>query len=269
MILRLPPGYRRIENRRPLAVAHEGVYARVERLLTQAPLYEWARDHPERREYRGRGPVYSAPLPDGGPRVVVRHAHRGGLIAPLLRDVYLPPTPAPIELAISSLLRHAGVPTPQVLAFATYRAAFTLRRVDVVTVELDGEDLGAALQGATLPDERRALVPVVAHLVGLLSAIGAWHQDLNVKNILLVRDAEGARRAVVLDVDRVRFAPSGDPHLAEANIQRLRQSMARHTQRTGAAGFDEADVAEMLRIVRADEAGRAADRAVALQEYMP
>lgn len=269
MILRLPPGYRRVESRTPLAVAHDRVHAAVSAILQSGTLYDWARAHPERREYHGRGPVYSAPLPEAGARVVVRHAFRGGLMAPLLRDLYLPPTPAPLELALGHVLTGAGVPTPPVLAFATYRAAFTLRRVDVMTMELAGEDLGAALRRATSPDERRALVRPVAHLIALLSHAGAWHQDLNVKNILLVPAPGGPPQGVLLDIDRVRFAPAGDPHIVGANIQRLRRSMEKHHRLHGTVGFDDADFAEMARLVRQDEVARAADRETALQEYMP
>jgi len=269
MMLRLPPGYRRVESRTPLAVAHDRVYAAVSKLLESGTLYDWARAHPERREYRGRGPVYSAPLPEAGARVVVRHAFRGGLMAPLLRDLYLPPTPAPIELAIAHVLTRAGVPTPPILAFATYRAALTLRRVDVMTMELTGEDLGVALRRTTAPEERRALVHPVAHLIALLSHAGAWHQDLNVKNILLVPASGGPPHGVLLDVDRVRFAPAGDPHIVDANIQRLRRSMEKHHRLHGTIGFDEGDFAEMTRLVREDELARAVDRETALQEYMP
>lgn len=269
MILRLPPGYRRVESRTPLAVAHDRVHDAVSVLLRAGTLHEWAGAHPERREYRGRGPVYSAPLPGDGARVVVRHAFRGGLMAPLLRDVYLPPTPAPIELAIAHVLTRAGVPTPPILAFATYRAAFTLRRVDVMTVELAGQDLGASLRAVQSSDERRALVAPVARLIGLLSHVGAWHQDLNVKNILLVPSAEGTLQGVILDVDRVRFAPAGDPHIIEANIRRLRRSMDKQSRLHGTTGFDDADFAEMAQLVRQDESTRATERATALEEYLP
>lgn len=269
MILRLPPGYRRVEFRTPLAVAHDRVYSAVSTILESGTLYDWARTHPERREYRGRGPVYSAPLSEAGGRVVVRHAFRGGAMAPLLRDLYLPPTPAPVELAIAHVLTRAGVPTPPVLAFATYRAAFTLRRVDVMTMELAGEDLGAALRRAESAEDRRTLVGPVAHLIALLSHAGVWHQDLNVKNILLVPALGGPLQAVVLDVDRVRFVPPGEPHILEANLQRLRRSMAKHQRLYGTTGFDDADFAELARLVRHDQTARAADREAALQEYMP
>ncbi len=252
MIVRLPQGYQRLDGITPLAVAHESVAGAIRGILATQSLDAWASSHQERWRYEGRGPVYSAPLP-GGPRVVVRHARRGGLLAPLLRDVYLPPTPAPAELLISAILRQTGVPTPPVLAFATYRAGGFLRRVDVVTAEVEGRDLASHL-AAVEPPERRALVEPVAHLIGALTEAGAWHQDLNAKNILIT-PRDGVLRAVVLDVDRVQFMPGGDPHLRDANLQRLQRSIAKARGR-GVATFSEDDWAALVDRVGAEEAIR-------------
>jgi 3-deoxy-D-manno-octulosonic acid kinase len=268
MILRLPRGYARIDGIAPLAVAHERSADAVKALLQQGTLFEWAASHPDRREYQGRGPVFSAPLPGGGPRVVVRHARRGGLLAPLLRDVYLPPTPAPAELLIAAILARAGVPTPPMVAFATYRALGVLRRADVVTVEVDGPDLATALERQSDPAARPALQRAVAGVLGALLNAGAWHQDLNAKNILIMAAGDGAAGGVVLDVDRVRFVPPGDPHVRAAHLARLRRSMEKRRAR-GQAAFDEADFSAIEGLLGSDEAVRASSRATALQDYMP
>ncbi|MBL8958504.1 MAG: hypothetical protein JNJ98_01540 [Gemmatimonadetes bacterium] len=257
MILRLPRGYQRLTGISPLAVAHDSVAPAVREILAHGTLFEWARDHRERWEYRGRGPVYSAPLP-GGPRVVVRHARRGGLLAPILRDLYLPPTPAPAELLISAILTQVGVPTPPLLGFATYRAAGLLRRADVITVEVDGRDLAATLSDAD-PPTRRALALTVATLIGALTDAGAWHQDLNAKNILITQRADGSRLAVVLDVDRVRFTPGGDPHVRDANLDRLRRSIEK-ARAAGAVTFSADDWDALRTRVLADEETRRAER---------
>jgi 3-deoxy-D-manno-octulosonic acid kinase len=253
MILRLPQGYQRLASVTPLAVAHDRVADAIRGILATSTLYEWARQHPERWEYRGRAPVYGAPLP-GGPRVVVRHAWRGGLLAGLLRDLYVPPTPAPSELLTSAILQQLGVPTPPVLAFATYRAAGILRRADIVTVEVDGRDLAAALAAAD-PAGRRALVAPVATLIGNLTEAGAWHQDLNAKNILITARADATPLAVVLDVDRVRFTPGGDPHVRGANLDRLRRSIDKSRSR-GLGTFSTDDWAALVARVNEDDAIR-------------
>ncbi len=271
MILRLPPGYRRVESRTPLAVVHDSVHDQVAAILRSGTLHEWAASHSDRREYAGRGPVFSAPL-EGGMRVVVRHCRRGGLIAPLLRDLYIPPTPAPRELVISHLLMRSGVPTPPVVGFATYRAGALFRRVDVVTMELVGRDLADMLASANDAAQRRELVLPVARLIAKLSNAGAWHQDLNIKNILLARSGDGESgelSAFVLDVDRVKFVPAGDPHLHAVALARLRRSMQKHERLHGTVGFDSGDIKELERLLAQDHVERSAKRAAALEEYMP
>ena len=49
-----------------------------------------------------------------------RRNRHGGLFAPLTGDLFLSPTRAPYELAASLNLLSVGVPTPAILAYATY-----------------------------------------------------------------------------------------------------------------------------------------------------
>ncbi|MCC6317868.1 MAG: hypothetical protein IT361_09270 [Gemmatimonadaceae bacterium] len=267
MILRLPKGYKRIEGISPLAVAHERYTGAIADILRGHTLHQWASRHPDRREYQGRGRVYSAPILGDGPRVVVRHAWHGGLLAPILRDVWLPPTPAASELLISAVLARAGVPTPPIVGFATYPAAVLLRRVDVVTLEIEGLDLATTI-GTAAGADRAPVHRALARLLAAMLDAGAWHQDLNAKNVLLSPSAGGELQAVLLDVDRVRFVPAGDPHMAAANTERLRRSMQKFHARGEPALTDE-DFAEIERLLGHEEARRANDRATALEEYMP
>ncbi len=264
----VPQGYERLDTPHADVVVHQRVAASVRVALESGSLYAWASRQPERRQMQGRLPVYAAALPDGGPRVAVRHAHHGGLLASLLGDRFLPPTRAPSELATSLHLARAGVPTPPVVAYAIYRAGPLLRRADVMTVELPGQDLAAALTGATTDAERQALATPVASLLGALTQAGAWHPDLNVKNILLVPDDAEQLHPAVLDVDRVRFIPTGAPTVREANIRRLERSLAKWGRAHHAPSL-----APFLRDVRErllqDEAVHAAQRALAMQPYLP
>lgn len=267
----VPAGYERLTVGGAAVVVHERLTAAVRAALEATPegtLYAWAAAHPERRQMQGRLPVYAAPLPPEGPRIVVRHVTHGGALAPLLRDLFVAPTRAPLELATSLALARAGVPTPPVAGYAIYRVAPLVRRVDVMTVELPGDDLGEALRRATSDGERRALVAPVAALLGTLTQAGAWHPDLNVKNILLVPDPSGELHPAVLDVDRVRFVPPSDPNLREANYRRLARSVRRWRERHG-IGFTDADLAELHDRLLQDEAVEAAHRALAMDAYMP
>lgn len=188
-------------------------------ILGSGTLYEYAAQHADRREFAGRGATYSVPLGDA--RAVVRHARHGGALARLTGDLFLAPTRAPYELSVALQLRSAGVRTPEVLAYATYRAAPLLRRADVVTREVaDAVDLATLLAGARGSE---AWVAATA-LVHDLARVGAYHADLTVKNVLLTPAAGGGLEALVLDVDRVVWRRPGDPAVARANIRRLDRS---------------------------------------------
>lgn len=269
MIRPVPQGYVRLDLPHADVVVHQRLADATRAALAGgATLYAWAEAHPAHRQLHGRLPAHAAPLGDDAPRVVVRHSHHGGALAPLLRDLFLPPTRAPIELATSILLARAGVPTPPVAGYAVYKAGPLLRRADVMTVELPGDDLGAALRAVTTDQERDRLVSPVAALLGALTQAGAWHPDLNVKNILLVPDDAGELQPAVLDIDRVRFVPPGDPNLRDANYQRLIRSVAKWKGLHG-AGFTDDNLRDLRERLLQDEAVQAAHRALAMEEFMP
>ena len=266
MSRRTPPGYVALDIPQGRIVAHQHYADAVREAVAGGTLHTWAGAHPERRELQGRVTAWSAPLPGEGPRVVVRHSHRGGLLAPLLRDLFLPVTRAPLELKNSIILRELGVLTPPVAAYVLYPAAARLLwRADVATIELPGEDLVAALRRDRSADRRRTLVSVVAALLGSLTQAGVWHPDLNAKNIFLVDDGDGPPQGALLDVDRVTFMYSGDPNLREANFRRLARSMRKWRAREG-TGFTEAELDELHQLLTRDEAVQATHRALSLGE---
>ncbi len=236
-----PAGYLQVQHPRAELVAAESVVAALGGVLDRKTLYAWAATHPKRRPYAGRVTAYGVPLPNGTDRVVVRHSHHGGLLAPLTQDRFLPPTRAPQELETSLRLAEAGVPTPRVIAYAIYPAGRFFRRSDVVTEEIaPARDLGAALREARNAAARRDLLAAVAPLLAALAGAGVWHPDLNIKNILIGGTPE-TRRAYLLDVDRVRFGVPDDPVIARANLARLRRS-ARKWRATHGTGFEEAEL---------------------------
>lgn len=174
----------------------------------------------------GRAPVYALPFGLAGERVVVRHAMRGGLLGRVLRDRFLPPTRVARELAASFRLRLMGVPTPEVLAVATYPAGPLFRRADIMTAFTPGADLAAVFGDPRNDAQRRPLLDAVARLLTRLTEAGAQHPDLNLKNVL-VTSTESGYVAHVLDVDRVHFHVPGDPLVARANLDRLLRSLRR------------------------------------------
>jgi 3-deoxy-D-manno-octulosonic acid kinase len=190
-------------------------------------LYAWAADQPQPRAMRGRAPVYVATLASADLTVVVRHAWHGGLLAPISGDRFRRPTRAPLELEMSRRLRAAGIPTTDVLGFARYDAGFGLCRVDVLSRFInEAYDLGVIAAGL-VPDMRcdEALAATLV-LLQQLAGAGVHHPDLNVKNILLVRDDDQRLTAHIIDVDVVRWNPSRPyAETMRANVDRLARSM--------------------------------------------
>lgn len=240
----VPKEYSRFRVGTAHVVAHESCKAWTHAVLEHETLYAWAARHPDRIELAGRQPTYSVPLPEREERVVVRHSRHGGLLGRLRGDLFLPPTRAPYELLVSHLLAGAGIRTPPVVAIAVYRAGPVFRRSDVATVELPGRDLGSALLDEPDADVRHGWLSAVADLLKSLAEVGAWHPDLNLRNVLLVEDGHGSVDAFVLDVDRIQFVPPGDPHVREANLTRLVESVRKWRARHG-AGFDDDELRDL------------------------
>lgn len=231
-----PVGYRECAGHGTVLVCREDLLDTLRAALGRGTLHSWASAQPGGRPLQGRGVSWMVRIP-GGPVAVVRHTWHGGALASLTRDVFLAPTRAPHELHVALRLEDARVPTPEVLAYATYAVAGPFCRADVVTAYVDGTDLPAALAAHPAADDRRAITAAVSRLMHALWHAGARHADLNARNILIAR-AEDGFRALVLDVDRVTFhAPRSDA-VARANVERLSRSI--HKWRT-VYGLDIAD----------------------------
>jgi tRNA A-37 threonylcarbamoyl transferase component Bud32 len=159
------------------------------------------------------------------------------MLASLTGDQFFGATRAPKELEISLTLQRRGVPTPEIVAYATYPADAFRRRADVVTREIPrSRDLLAALIGADSA-RKQAAAAATGHLLHVMALAGVRHPDLNVKNILLADAPDGAFEAYVLDVDRVWFDAPGSPGPALANWRRFRRSVQKHRDEIG-DGFD-------------------------------
>lgn len=220
-----PPGYTRFAVRDTTVVARteyaDGLRDAMREVRT---LHCWASTVPGAKAFHGRATSWGARLPGTSVEVVVRHAHHGGLLAPITGDRFLWPGRAPWELTVSERLRAARVRTPRIAAYLLYPAGFGFCRGDVATERLpDGGDLPALWRDADA-GAREKIITATAELVRALSAAGAHHEDLNAKNVYLTR-GESAWRAYALDVDRVRFLAPGDARAAALNLARLVRSL--------------------------------------------
>jgi hypothetical protein len=219
------PSYERFEVNGARVVAAKNCSASIRQVLEREALYDYAARQPDAVPLIGRAPVFAVNLPGCG-RAVVRHNMRGGWMAKFSKDLFLLPTRGFRELLASLRLRASGVSTPEVLAYISYPKNILLRRADVATREIpNGHDLSVALAKITDHAHRVMVLDAVVGLLKGLTAAGAHHQDLNLKNILLTAGEGPGLDAHVLDVDRVRFSSPASPLVAQANLDRLIRSL--------------------------------------------
>jgi hypothetical protein len=220
-----PPGYESFLVGRAQVVARAALANDVRAAMSAGTLHAWAARQPGARAMQGRATAWATNFPSGV-EIVVRHSRHGGLLAPITGDRFIAPTRAPRELAAALRLAAAGVPTPEVLAYAVYPAMGPFSRADVATGLLRGRVLPDVWTDALTVDETWILVEAVATLLTELREAGAHHPDLNVRNVLIL-DAPAGPAAAVLDVDRVVFGTAGDSVLAARNLRRLLRSMTK------------------------------------------
>jgi hypothetical protein len=206
--------------------------------MATGTLYEWAASQQPRETFTGRGEAYGVRL--GGTPIVVRHARRGGLLAPLLRDRYLGQPRFLREIAMSRHLAGAGIATPEVVAAARYGSGIG-HRADVATRRVEGRDLAAVFFGDTPPagDERVLILHEVGRTVRRLHTGGFVHPDLQLRNILIspypvFPDAPASPDSPnapvpfltvwLLDVDTCRAVGRSDLAAHRANVARFARS---------------------------------------------
>jgi len=242
MTATVPAGYQRFRVGPAEVVALDGLSATIQDVLSESTLFGYAAHHPRARAMAGRGVSYAVTLPDARTNVVVRHSRHGGVLAPITGDVFLTPTRAPRELTTSLRLAEHRVPTPEVIAYALYPAGPLLRRSDVVTREIPrSRDLAVALLGPVDALAKQAMLEATSVLLRAMTAAGAHHPDLNLKNVLLAPAGDGYL-AHLLDVDRVTWSQPGAAATTAANLARLTRS-ARKWRDLYGANIDESDLA--------------------------
>jgi 3-deoxy-D-manno-octulosonic acid kinase len=191
-------------------------------LLEPGGFERWIADAPS----AGTGRAHTAlvPLPAGGPRVVVRRLHHGGLLGSVLGERYAGPTRVIRELEVTAGLRAAGAPVPDpVLALARRRRpGFALA---IATVhEADTMDALAFLRNAPEPERMERAAAAAGAAVRRFHDAGGRHADLHVKNLLL-RETEAGTEAIVIDLDRGRLAAPPTPRQRAAELGRLGRSL--------------------------------------------
>ena len=181
-------------------------------------------EEPTRLE--GRGQLRRVKLPNGEVALLRRYRH-GGAFRRLTGGVFFTWPPRPFrELLITEELRRRGVPTVEVYGACVERVWGPFYRGWLATRLIPGaQDLWAALQSGLIRDagEERCLRAVAAS-VRALHRQGVYHDDLNLKNILLCSENRGVS-AYIIDFDKAKLVLGGlPPHLAKKNLARLLRS---------------------------------------------
>jgi len=172
---------------------------------------------------------------------VLRHYWRGGIVARLVEDRYLwtglERTRAWREWQLLRTLTADGLPVPQPAGLRVIRRGL-LYRADLITLELP--------QTRTLVEhlEQEALEPNTWRRIGAtirrLHERGAWHADLNARNILL--DADGG--IFVIDWDKGALRPPRARWM-QANLDRLQRSLAKLAMQEPTLHYDDHCMAEL------------------------
>jgi len=237
---RPPKGYFQVTVNGRYAVACTWAAPAIRNLITVRTLHDWAAAQEDHDQLHGRGVNYGVMLPagkepEGATAVVVRRNRHGGMLGSITGEYFRLPTRAPRELSNSLRLMAAGVNTPEVIAYALYPAFLNLVRCDVITRRLpDGGDFPDMWAKADASG-RDVMLNGVAGLLKSLDRAGAWHADLNLKNIYIA--AHGPDIVpYVLDVDCVSFP--GDNGIAALNFNRLARSARKWRTKWG-LDFDE------------------------------
>jgi tRNA A-37 threonylcarbamoyl transferase component Bud32 len=175
----------------------------------------------------GRGALAVHPLEDGGALLVRRYRH-GGALRALTRDYFFTWPPRPFrELRLTEEAHRRGVPTVEPLAALVQRLIGPFYRGWLVTRQLKGaRDLWAIAQaGGLLAADKASCLEAAARAVRAMHRCGLDHRDLNLKNILLRREA-GRWTGYVIDLDQSRLLHGAVPaDSAEKNLARLERSV--------------------------------------------
>lgn len=197
----------------------------------------WQKAGEVARETSGRGAVLI--VEHAAQTWVLRHYHRGGLVARFVADHYwwsgLDNTRAFREWRLLCRLREAGLPVPNPIAAHIYRTG-PIYTADIITTYLaDTRKLSAFIAEGTVPAQ---CWREVGRMVRAVHAHGVDHPDLTAHNILL--DTRGS--LFLVDFDNARAKPAGP--WQRAGVARLQRSLRKVALETG-TDFDPGAWAEI------------------------
>jgi 3-deoxy-D-manno-octulosonic acid kinase len=211
-----------VHNEKSLAIAYDAH-------LVKAPAAEifsveyWQERQAMTGQAMGRGSAWFVDAPFGP--VVLRHYLRGGWAAKVSRRTYLFTTVSrsrPFrEFHILAALHARGLPVPKPVA-ALCEFQGLVSRGAILTARIPAARTLADIMATASIDsaEETGLWASVGACIKRFHKAGAWHADLNARNILL----GAASEVFLIDFDRARFV-AGESVNGKSNLNRLKRSL--------------------------------------------
>lgn len=168
----------------------------------------------------GRGAVCFIESPVGA--CVLRHYHRGGMVASVLGDRYLwtgrDSTRSFAEFRLLAHLCELGLPVPVPVATRYVRRGIHYSADLITRYIADSRTLGDCLRSECLDAE---LATRCGALIARFHQHGVWHADLNAHNVLVT-----AKTLYMIDFDRGQLRTPARAW-QQANLRRLRRSLVK------------------------------------------
>jgi 3-deoxy-D-manno-octulosonic acid kinase len=211
-----------IFKRKSYAIAYDAGRVEIPAVEIFSPEF-WDSRRALSGEAIGRGSTWFVDAPFGP--VVLRQYLRGGWVAKLSRQDYFFTTVArsrPFrEFDILARLSGQGLPVPRPLA-ALCEHRGLISTGSIITARIAGaRTLADFFPGnRSGPEPDAAFWQSVGKCIRQFHNAGAWHADLNARNILL----DDEMRVHLVDFDRAHFTP-GKPVNGKRNLERLKRSL--------------------------------------------
>ncbi|MEI6127654.1 MAG: lipopolysaccharide kinase InaA family protein [Pseudomonadota bacterium] len=205
----------------------------------------------------GRGVVPSIPVAGKpGERMVLRKYLRGGFLRFANKDLFIGRHRPFRELSLTVEAALHGIPTIEILAAVSIKAAGLLYRGYLISKELSScVDLPLYLASlardsrATFFQKKRAAIRQAAEIVCRMHDRGFCHGDLNLKNILI--NSDRPQQMYVIDWDKSLYGKSLGVKERRDNVLRFCRSMAK-LARLGIP-LNQRDIALFLKVYGGDK----------------
>lgn len=162
---------------------------------------------------------------EGGVELFARRGCRGGLIASILKDVYVGLAPRPLnELAVTVEAMRRGIPVAEPMGATVEWIGPALYRGFFLTRAVRGMTLWEFMKTDDDPTVRQHVLEQARAAIETMHSKGLFHADLNLHN-LLVTQARDSFTVIIIDLDKSRLLDAPlSVAMRRANAARLMRS---------------------------------------------